>query len=123
MAEQGKFFLREKKIMIYGAGSLGKHCSGVLKATGIEVEAYIDKRADTFKEYEGRKIFHIEDVKNFNHKEEYCIIVAIRNVFEHSQLVLQFYDMGFRFLYTSRLRFCKAGQMKSMKASARHMIA
>lgn len=97
MTEQKNFFLREKKILIYGAGSLGMRCNGILKATGIETEAYIDKRADTFTECDGRKIFRIEEMKGFEHKEEYCIIVAIRNVFEHSQLVLQFYNMGFRF--------------------------
>ena len=97
MIEQKNFFLREKKILIYGAGSLGTRCNGILKTAGIETEAYIDKRADTFTECDGRKIFRIEEMKGFEHKEEYCIIVAIRNVFEHSQLVLQFYNMGFRF--------------------------
>ena len=97
MAEQRKFFLKGKKILIYGAGSLGTRCNGILKTAGMEVEAYIDKRADTFTECDGRKILRIEELKGFEHKEEYCIIVAIRNVFEHSQLVLQFYDMGFRF--------------------------
>ena len=97
MADQRKFFLKEKKILIYGAGSLGMRCNGILKTAGIDVEAYIDKRADTFTECAGRKILRIEELNGFEHKEEYCIIVAIRNVFEHSQLVLQFYDMGFRF--------------------------
>lgn len=97
MADQRKFFLKERKILIYGAGSLGMRCNGILKTAGIDVEAYIDKRADTFTECAGRKILRIEELNGFEHKEEYCIIVAIRNVFEHSQLVLQFYDMGFRF--------------------------
>lgn len=97
MAKQDKFVLKEKKILIYGAGSLGVRCNEVLKKAKINTEAYIDKRADTFTECQGRKILRIEDLKQLEHKEKYCIIVAIRNVFEHSQLVLQFYNMGFSF--------------------------
>lgn len=97
MEKQGKFFLKEKKILIYGAGSLGMRCNGILKKNGMWPRAYIDKRADTFKECDGQKILHIEELQGLEHKEEYCIIIAIRNVFEHSQLVLRFYNMGFRF--------------------------
>ena len=36
MADQRKFFLKEKKILIYGAGSLGMRCNGILKTAGID---------------------------------------------------------------------------------------
>ncbi len=92
------YYFREKKILIYGAGSLGINCCNILKKDNIQIEAYIDKRADTLKEYEGSRVYAIHELTEWKDKDRYCIIIAIRNVFDHSQLALQFYRLGFRAL-------------------------
>lgn len=92
------YYFREKKILIYGAGSLGITCHNILRKANIQVAAYIDKRADTLKEYEGYKVYAVNELSEWKDKDKYCIIIAIRNVFDHSQLALHFYKLGFRAL-------------------------
>lgn len=92
------YVFREKKILIYGAGSLGITCNNILRRAGLQATAYIDKRADTLKEYEGYKVYAVNELSDWKDKDKYCIIIAIRNVFDHSQLALQFYQLGFRAL-------------------------
>lgn len=87
--------LAEKKILIYGAGSLGITCKKVLNKSNIDTYAWIDKRYQTLQTYENCRVYGIPELEEIEGKEQYCIIIAIRNVFEHSQLALTFYQLGF----------------------------
>lgn len=105
-----EYFFREKKALIYGAGSLGITCHNILRKANIQIAAYIDKRAGTLKEYEGCKVYAINELSELKDKDEYCIIIAIRNVFDHSHLALQFYKLGFRALIFKPTMVLKGNQ-------------
>ncbi|MCM1426126.1 MAG: hypothetical protein NC118_05930 [Eubacterium sp.] len=92
-----KYKILGKKILIYGAGSVGKIATNTFHQSGIDVEAYIDKRADTIKESNNKIVFSMEKLqKCIQDKDNYVIVFTIRNVFEHSSLAEQFFSMGFK---------------------------
>lgn len=92
-----EFYLREKKIILYGAGSSSKTVSDVLNEEKILVSVYVDQRADAIKESEGIPVIRMEQVAGFTEKkDDFAVIITIRNVFEHSKIAKKFYDIGYR---------------------------
>ena len=85
-----------KKVLIYGAGSVGKVVSDTLDKAEIVIAAYIDKRANVIQESNNRPVFapnQLDEV--IKDKDNYVIIITIRNVFEHSSLAEYFASIGF----------------------------
>lgn len=92
-----EFYLRGKKIILYGVGSSSKPISDVLNEEKIFVSVYVDQRADVIKENEGIPVISMEQVAGFTEeKDEFVVIITIRNVFEHSKLAKKFYDIGYK---------------------------
>ena len=92
-----KYVIIDKKVLIYGAGSVGKVVSDMFNKNGITIDAYIDQRADTIKKNNNKLVFSAGELENrIRKKDDYVIIITIRNVFEHSCLAKQFYFMGFK---------------------------
>lgn len=91
------FCLKEKKIILYGAGSSAKTIADVLKEENIPVSVYVDLRAEAIKEKEGVLVMSMEQISNYaKNKDEFVVIITIRNVFEHSEIAKRFYDIGFK---------------------------
>lgn len=87
----------DKKVLIYGAGSVGRVVSDTLDKTGIVIAAYIDKRADVIQENNKRPVFDLNQLDEvIKDKDNYAIIITIRNVFEHSSLAEYFDSIGFK---------------------------
>ena len=92
-----KYRICDKKILIYGAGSIGKVIAATFSRSGIDIEAYIDKRADIIKETDEKPVFSMERLQeHIQDTDNYAIVLTIRNVFEHSSLAEQFFSIGFR---------------------------
>ena len=92
-----KYKIRDKRILIYGAGSIGKVVSGIFHKAGIDIDSYVDQRAGIIKENDNKRVLHMDEVKEkIQEKDDYVIIITIRNVFEHSSLAKQFYREGFK---------------------------
>ena len=87
-----QFLLFQKKIFIYGAGSMGLK---MLSQKNLAIEGFIDKRGDEVKEFNGYSVFSINAMKEFLEKDSYCIIIAVRDVFSHSEIALDFLNAGF----------------------------
>lgn len=91
-----KYLISEKKIIIYGAGSVAKVVSNLLKSHGMTIAAYVDQRAEWVRENEGIPVISLEQAREYTEdKDDYAIIITIRNVFEHSQIANQFFDLGY----------------------------
>ncbi len=91
-----KYKFTEKKILIYGAGSIGQLITDVLEKEQLKVAGYIDKRADNVKMCRGKCVWGVDEVQEaIRDKDDYVIIITIRNVFEHVALAEHFWDMGF----------------------------
>lgn len=87
---------KESKIVIYGAATSGKIVYDILKKNGMDIIAFIDKRADELNELYGKRVVQsIENIDNI-HKAECIVIIAVKNVFEHSKIAGNLVDNGIR---------------------------
>lgn len=110
------YLLRDKEIWLYGAGSVGKVLSEALQRNGGKIAGFIDKRAEVIKSFEGKPVRTIEDMGKLEEKSAYCIIITIRNVFEHSRLALLFYTMGFNHIIFKPISILKGRAEDAIEA-------
>lgn len=87
-------FNDNKKVILYGAASTGILFKRILEKHQITVVAYVDKRADEIKIFDGIPVYSPLDMKLIM-EEETVIIIAIKNVFEHEKIANQFIKAGF----------------------------
>lgn len=92
-----EYLFKDKKIIIYGAGSVGQLLTKKLKEQGIDISAYIDIRYDNINETFGKPTYSLKDFfeKYKDHCEDVCVVITIRNVFEHSKIALYFVREGY----------------------------
>ena len=75
-----------RSIVIYGAANSGKIVYDILKKNQIDIIAFIDKRADELGELYGKRIVgSIDDIDGLD-KTDCVVIIAVKNVFEHSKI-------------------------------------
>lgn len=75
-----------RNIVIYGAATSGKIVYDILKKNQIDIIAFIDKRADELDELYGKRIVgSIDDISDLD-KADCVVIIAVKNVFEHSKI-------------------------------------
>lgn len=90
------FYLKNKKIYIYGASSAGKRVYCLLEESGNFVEGFIDQRADTIKLFHEKEVLSIEKLaEKYEEKDKIVIIICIRNVFEHTYIANDLFQNGF----------------------------
>lgn len=80
-----EYVLNGKRILIYGAASYGKRIYQRFIENGFEVAGFIDKRADEIREFVGVKVISPEE--SLHVYEDMVLFVAVKNVFEHSNIV------------------------------------
>ena len=81
-------------LVLYGAATMGTLYYKKYKEWGLDVNAFIDKRAGEIKEFLGFPVYDIEnDVLD---KENIVILLAVKNVFEHSRIAKRLYKAGYR---------------------------
>lgn len=92
-----KYYLSEKKIIIYAAGATSTIISNVLMNKGLSVECYIDKRAKDLKEKSDLLVYSLKEVQtNIKNKDDYCVIITPKNVFEHTEIANRLSKIGFK---------------------------
>lgn len=91
------FSLNENsKVIIYGAATSGKIIFDILKKNKIDIISFIDKRADELTELYGKQVVSsIEDIEGI-HKLDCIVIIAVKNVFEHSKIASKLVGYGIK---------------------------
>lgn len=81
-----KFSITEhSSIYLYGAASIGKIVYENLLKMGYSVTGFIDKRADELKTFLNCPVISLSDVVTLD--KEAVIVVSVKNVFEHENIV------------------------------------
>ena len=76
---------QKSEVVIYGAATSGQIIYDIISKR-LHVVAFIDKRADEIGELRGKRVVkNIEDIEEINVSET-VIIIAVKNVFEHSNI-------------------------------------
>lgn len=92
-----KYLIKDKRIIIYGTGGLSIKLYNLFYAKHIDIECYIDMRAEHIKEHNQKPVYTLDEAsRTIIDKESYVIVVATKNVFEHSKIVANLVDSGFR---------------------------
>lgn len=87
---------KSKKYIIYGAGGDGIKMAGILKDAGVFVWGYIDARAESIGKVKGFSVYTLQKAsEEITDKNKFIIIVTIKNLFEHSQIVRRLVEEGF----------------------------
>lgn len=89
------FSLFEKKIMIYAAGSVGRRVLKVCHENDLSMAGFIDERAEEIGVFQDYRVYSLEQIASFEEKEEYAIIITVRNVFEHDTIADRLSRLGF----------------------------
>lgn len=94
---------KNTKIIVYGAAYLGHIFTNILEKQGYEILCFIDSRADEIDCMLGKPVYSIEEAKETYQSYEPLVIIAVKNVFEHSKIANQLIKAGFKkFIYKPR---------------------
>lgn len=85
----------KKKFIIYGAATTGAVFYRNLIKQGEKVEYFVDKRFDEIDSYLEIPVVGMDFINNIATKNEYVIIIAIKNVFEHEDIASKFIEVGY----------------------------
>ena len=80
-------------IYLYGAASIGKIVFDSISRAGCKIIGFIDKRADEISSFCGLPVFKSDD-RNLN--RDFPILIAVKNVFEHSRIAESLSSNGFK---------------------------
>ncbi len=88
---------KQTNIVLYGASAMGLLAYNSLKRiNGYNVIGFIDLRADEIKSQVGLPVWDIHSVPfNENEKKNILIVVSVKNVFDHNNIVGKLIDLGF----------------------------
>lgn len=81
-------------LVLYGAATMGMLYFKKYAEWGLNLTAFIDKRAEEIKDFLGFPVYDIENDKL--DKENDVILLAVKNVFEHSRIAKKLYKAGYR---------------------------
>lgn len=90
-----EYSFSEKKILLYPAGSVAGLIDDLLSQKDIQVVGFIDRRGDKIDEFRGKSVYTIKEAGSFFDTNEYCVVVCLRNVFEHSYIAQELIEAGF----------------------------
>ena len=85
-------FNKENPIILYGAAAIGNIIYNNLHSQGYNIKGFIDKRASELTDYLGLPVWNIN---NNSLNTQNIIIIAVKNVFEHEQIVSQLLQNGY----------------------------
>lgn len=105
-----KYIIAEKKVLIYGAGDKGGRVLDVLTGKNVAVEAFIDKRAQAYNNFHGMPVRSPESLHDFEKKEEYVIIITVKNAYAHNDIAMQLKKIGFYNLVFMPIYVLKGGK-------------
>jgi len=82
------------KYVVYGAAVMGGYVEAGLRNAGYIISVFLDKRAETIREFRGVTVVHPEGYNN-NDKENTVVIVAIQNPFEQPNVAHYLWECGY----------------------------
>lgn len=93
-----KFYLdKTKEYLIYGAGGGGLKLIPVFERKGYNLKGFIDKRAGTLGDIQGYAVWSLNSLKELaDEAENIIVVITTKNVFDHSSIVYELAEMGFR---------------------------
>lgn len=88
---------RSRKYVIYGAGGNCRRIQKLFRSAGICMDAIIDRRAEEIKELDGTPVFTLEQLSGVDRiKEDRVVILSVKNVFMHVDLVRTLLEKGYK---------------------------
>lgn len=89
-------FTTNSKIILYGAASVGSIMKQYLEEAGYSIEGFLDKRGYEISNYLGKPVWMIDTIPDeLNQLEQLVIIIAVKNVYEHSEIVADLVSKGY----------------------------
>lgn len=89
------FNLKEKSLVIYGAAAIGLIVYDICQESGLSVAAFIDQRGDEIQEIHEVKVYSMDSTQIEEIDKECPVFVAVKNVFEHDNIVRKLIEKGF----------------------------
>ena len=98
MVLEGKRELKkEDNIFLYGAATTGAVVYHQLINSGFKVSGFIDMRADEIDSYYNLPVFNLKQLDSeIKEKDNYIIIIAVKNVFEHEKIARKLWSIGYK---------------------------
>lgn len=105
-----KYILRDKRILIYGAGDKGRRVLNVLAGENIPVEAFLDKRAQAYEGFQGVPVVAPNSLVGYEKKGDYAVIITVKNAYAHNEIAEKLKGIGFYNLIFMPLYVLKGGK-------------
>ena len=87
---------KKKRYIIYGAGGDGIKTAASLAEQNVDIWGYIDARGDTIRYIDGCQVCTLQKAAEMiDDKENYVVIITIKNLFEHSRVSRNLARTGF----------------------------
>lgn len=83
---------KNASIYLYGAAAIGSIIYNNLIKAGYSIAGFLDNRADELDSYYGLPVYKLDE---FDGDVESVIVVAVKNVFEHEQIVKRITKQGY----------------------------
>lgn len=83
---EGFFIDKKAKIFIYGAAAGGTILYRKMQDAGYDIKGFIDNRAKEIKELHSLPVYHMTQLAEKVCTEEIIVVIAVKNVFEHSRI-------------------------------------
>lgn len=88
---------RSGKYVIYGAGGNSRHIKNLFQSARYDVIAVLDKRADEIHNMDEIPVYTLEKFSLLgSKKEEITIVISVKNVFEHINIVRELLELGYK---------------------------
>lgn len=85
----------ETKIILYGAATFGSMLYKKMRSLNHNIIGFIDKRSDEITQLFDLPVWNLENIPSEIKNMDYCIIIAVKNVFEHSEIVECLLKLGY----------------------------
>lgn len=87
---------QEQPFIIYGAGILGRIFLENLRAQGLQVEYFLDRRADVLSDIDGIPVVSLEGGAFSQEQRHWIVVLAVSDYFLHETLALELFRAGFQ---------------------------
>lgn len=105
-----RYILRDKRILIYGAGDKGCRVLSVLAGGNMRAEAFLDKRAQAYNGFQGLPVVAPNSLVGYGEKGDYAVIITVKNAYAHNEIAEKLKEIGFYNLIFMPLYVLKGGK-------------
>lgn len=122
MEQEGYYTLtKDDRVILYGAATMGTILLKKLQEKGYETECFFDQRADEIQTHCGLLVYRPEIYDQ--EKEKAVILLAVKNVFSHSQIAAKLLRLGYKkIIYRPFHALDGSGTKQEMELNERYGI-